>query len=52
MLYETIAVIVLILPVSLVATWSLRSDVSRSWQLGVMIVGPVGAAWLTWLLMC
>ena len=52
MLYETIAVIVLILPVSLVATWSLRSDVSRSWQLGVMIIGPVGDAWLTWLLMC
>ncbi len=51
MLSETIAVIVLIFPISLVATWSLRNDIAKSWQLVVMVVGPIADAWLTWLLM-
>ena len=51
MLYETIAVIVLIFPISLVATLPLRNDVTKPWQLVVMIVGPIADAWLIWLLM-
>ncbi len=51
MLVETIVILLLLLPLSTVVAWSLRSDLDKPWKWVVMIFGPVVDPWLVWLLM-
>jgi putative ABC transport system permease protein len=49
MLIETIAVFVLIIPISASSAWGLRSDVPRLWYLPILVFAPIIDAWLVWL---
>ncbi len=40
MLFETLAVIALIIPISASSAWGLRRDVSKLWYLPILGVGP------------
>ncbi|MGY8746377.1 MAG: hypothetical protein ACKVG2_07495, partial [Candidatus Poseidoniales archaeon] len=51
MLLETLAVIVLIVPISASSAWGLRRDVSKYWYLGILILAPVLDAWIVWWLL-
>ncbi|MEC7178937.1 MAG: hypothetical protein VXW28_06555, partial [Candidatus Thermoplasmatota archaeon] len=51
MLFETIAVIALITPISASAAWTLRKDVEKKWQILLLYIGPIIDAWFVWLLM-
>lgn len=51
MLYETLAIVVLITPISATSAWSLRKDVRNIWSSLVLLLGPIIDAWLVWLLL-
>ena len=51
MLYETLAIVLLITPISATSAWSLRKDVRNIWSSLVLLLGPIIDAWLVWLLL-
>mgnify|MGYP006262510945 CR=1 FL=1 len=51
MLFETLAVIVLITPISATSAWVLRNDVQKLWQTLILYIGPIIDAWFVWLLL-
>lgn len=51
MLFETLAVIVLITPISATSAWVLRNDVQKFWQTLILYIGPIIDAWFVWLLL-
>ena len=51
MLLETGIVILLILPISITATWVLRNDFERTSYRFILLFGPVIDAWLIWCLL-
>jgi len=51
MLSETLAVIVLITPISATSAWILRKDVAKFWQTILLYIGPIIDAWLVWFLL-
>ena len=48
MLFETLAVIALIIPISASSAWGLRRDFSRGWYLPILVLGPIVDAWIVW----
>ena len=48
MLFETLAVIALIIPISASSAWGLRRDFSRVWYLPILVLGPIVDAWIVW----
>jgi putative ABC transport system permease protein len=51
MLFETLAVIVLILPISASSAWGLRNDFFKKWYLVILAFGPIIDAWIIWYLL-
>ena len=51
MLIETLAVFVLITPISATSAWILRKDVAKIWQTVLLYIGPIIDAWLVWFLL-
>ena len=51
MLFETLAVFVLITPISATSAWVLRNDVEKLWQSAILYIGPIIDAWFVWLLL-
>ena len=51
MLFETLAVFVLITPISATSAWVLRNDVQKLWQTLILYIGPIIDAWFVWLLL-
>ena len=51
MLYETLAVLLLVLPISATSAWVLRNDMEKFWYSSVLTLGPVIDAWLVWWLL-
>ena len=51
MLFETLAVIGLITPISATSAWVLRNDVQKFWQTMILYIGPIIDAWFVWLLL-
>ena len=51
MLFETLAVFVLITPISATSAWVLRNDVEKLWQSIILYIGPIIDAWFVWLLL-
>ena len=51
MLLETLAVFVLITPISATSAWVLRNDVEKLWQSIILYIGPIIDAWFVWLLL-
>ena len=51
MLFETLAVIGLISPISATSAWVLRNDVQKLWQTIILYIGPIIDAWFVWLLL-
>ena len=51
MLFETLAVIGLISPISATSAWVLRNDVQKFWQTIILYIGPIIDAWFVWLLL-
>ncbi len=51
MLFETIAIIALIIPVSLSSAWGIRNDFEKKIYFWIQIFGPVIDAWLAWLIL-
>ena len=49
MLFETLAIIALITPISATSAWVLRNDVEKIWQTILLYVGPIIDAWFVWL---
>ena len=48
MLFETIAIFALILPISVSSAWGIRNDFERKTYLWLQILGPIIDAWLVW----
>ena len=51
MLFETLAVIALIIPISASTAWGLKRDVSKLWYLLILVFGPIIDAWVVWWLL-
>ena len=51
MLFETLAVIVLILPISASSAWGLRNDFFKKWYIVILALGPIIDAWIIWYLL-
>lgn len=51
MLFETLAVIVLILPISASSAWGLRNDFFKKWYILILALGPIIDAWIIWYLL-
>ena len=49
MLFETLAIIALITPISATSAWVLRNDVEKIWQTILLYAGPIIDAWFVWL---
>ena len=48
MLFETLAVIALIIPISASSAWGLRRDFSSRWNVPILVLGPIVDAWVVW----
>ena len=48
MLFETLAVIALIIPISASSAWGLRRDFSSRWYVPILVLGPIVDAWIVW----
>ena len=51
MLIETIAVFVLITPISALPAWTLRKDVTKKIHIAILYFGPIIDAWFVWFLL-
>lgn len=51
MLFETLVVIVLILPISASSAWGLRNDFFKKWYIVILALGPIIDAWIIWYLL-
>ena len=51
MLFETLAVIALIIPISASSAFGLRRDVSKFWYIPILVLVPILDAWIVWWLL-